>query len=100
MHPATTSPGWMWAPFSSHTHSEVRCHVSQPALRPTSRPTASMPVADHDVVRRGLALAGLDQLLEAHQVDRPLGAAVVHELHGLLPAFVPEQHDREAVLLL
>ena len=42
----------------------------------------------------GRALAGLEQRLEAHQVDAPLGAAVVHELHRFPPAFVREQDDR------
>src|SRR5262249_41065637 len=40
-----------------------------------------VPVADLDVVRRRIAVPDFDQLLEAHQVDGPLGAAVVHELH-------------------
>src|SRR5262245_17100003 len=78
--------------FASHIHSQVLGRVN--------RPTRSMPVADLDVVGRGVALSGFEQLLEAHQVDGPLGAAVVHELHRLTPAFVSEQHDGEAVLLL
>src|SRR6185437_3179390 len=61
---------------------------------------ALVPVADLDIVRRGLALAGLEQPLQAHQEGRPLRAAVVHELHRLAPALVPEQHDRVAVLVL
>src|SRR5262245_15320831 len=60
----------------------------------------SVPVADPGVVRVRLALARLAERFQAHQEDRPLGAAVVHELHGLLPALVPEQHDGEIVFPL
>src|SRR3954462_11719611 len=63
-------------------------------------PRGSVPVADLDVARLGVAGAGLEERLQAHQEDRPLGAAVVHELAGLLPADVAEQDDGEVVVLL
>src|SRR5215208_8229478 len=59
----------------------------------------SVPVADLYVVGGRGALAGLDEGLQAHQEDRPLGAAVVHELHRLLPALVLEQDDGVVALL-
>ena len=57
-----------------------------------------MPVADLDVARLGVAGAGLEKRLQAHQERRPLGAAVVHEVARLLPALVVEADDREVVL--
>src|SRR5688572_25609196 len=60
----------------------------------------SVPVADLDVVRRRPAAPGLHELLEAHQVCRPLRAAVVHELDRLAPALVLEQDDRVLVALV
>jgi hypothetical protein len=33
------------------------------------------------------------QRLQAHQEDRPLGAAMVHEFHRFLPALVLEEDD-------
>src|SRR5687768_5546673 len=68
--------------------------------RATLRDRRSLPVADADLVRVRVAGAGLDELLQAHQVRAPPRAAVGHELHGLAPAFVPEEHDRVVVLLL
>ena len=41
----------------------------------------------------GGTLAGFEQGLQAQQKDRPLGAAMVHELHRLLPTLVFEQDD-------
>src|SRR5690606_9540012 len=67
---------------------------------PVAEPRGSVPIADLRIVRARLTLAGLTKRFQAHQEDRPLGAAVVHELHGLLPSFVLEEHDREIALLL
>src|SRR4051812_45230416 len=67
--------------------------------RPTARPEYklrghvphSMPVADLHVIGAGRSFAGLDQRLQAHQEDRPLRAAVVHELHRFPPTGVLEE---------
>src|SRR5262245_32143518 len=64
-----------------------------PSARPSSSVMLSMPVADLDVAGAGLPFARLDQRLQAHQEGRPLRAAVVHELHRLLPIQVLEEHD-------
>src|SRR5262245_34067170 len=53
-----------------------------------------VPVADPDVVRSRGASTSLSVRLETHQERRPLGAAVVHELHSLLPALMRKEHDR------
>jgi hypothetical protein len=45
----------------------------------------------------GTAFVLLDEVLEAKQKCRPLGAAVVHELVGLTPAFVAEQDHSLAI---
>lgn len=60
-----------------------------PALPASIRPVA----ADMGVVRIGTAFPGFDERLQAHQIDRPLGAAVVHEFHRLLPILVLEEDD-------
>src|SRR5690606_6470227 len=60
----------------------------------------SVPVPDLDVVRTWPTFPGLAQRLQAHQESRPLGAAVIHELDGLLPSLVLEEHDREIPRLL
>src|SRR5262245_41709145 len=78
-------------------------HVHEP---PTAERSAgegsdgSVPVADLHVAGVGGALPGLEELLEAHEVRAPLGAAVVHELDRLTPALVLEEHDRVLVLLV
>src|SRR5205814_8397341 len=61
---------------------------------------ASVPVVDLDVVRVGRALPGLHQRLQTQQENRPLGAAVVHELHRLLPTLVLEEDDGEVTFPL
>ena len=48
----------------------------------------------------GCALPGLDERLQAQQVDRPLRAAVVHEVDRFLPALVFEQDGGVVALLL
>ena len=58
-----------------------------------------VPVADLDVARRGPALAGLDEVLEAQKERGPLGAAVRGELDRLAPAAVAEVHDAVLALL-
>jgi hypothetical protein len=42
---------------------------------------------------QGAPFSGLDERLQAQQERTPLGAAMVHELHRLLPALVLEQDD-------
>jgi len=42
------------------------------------------------VIREGPAAAGFDGLFKAQQKHRPLGAAVGHEVGGILPVTVPE----------
>src|ERR1700679_3853275 len=64
-----------------------------------ARTSPSVPVADLQVDRVGRARSGLDELLEAEQVRRPLRAAVVHELDRLGPAPMLEQHDGEVARL-
>src|SRR5258705_6656700 len=54
---------------------------------------SSVPVADPDVVGAGLAFPGLHKRFQAHQKNRPLGAAVVHEFPRFLPALMLEQDD-------
>src|ERR1700678_914323 len=61
---------------------------------------SSVPVADPDVVRARIALPGLHKRLQAHQKDRPLGAAVVHEFHGFIPTLMIEQDDGIIAFLL
>ena len=58
------------------------------------------PAVKLDLVWPGRAFAGFAERLEAQQKDRPLGAAVVHELHRLLPACVLEKDDDPVVVLL
>src|SRR5258708_28112687 len=47
---------------------------------------------DLDVVRVRATLGALDPVLQAHQENSPVGAAVVHELDRLSPACVAEEH--------
>ena len=61
---------------------------------------ASVPIVDLDVVGLGGTLPGLEQGLQAHQENRPLGAAVVHELHWLLPALVERSTSASDVMSL
>src|SRR6266540_4718941 len=56
-------------------------------------PRTLVPVVDLDVVGFWGALAGFDEGFQAHQEDRPLGAAVVHEFYRLFPALVFEEDD-------
>src|ERR1700722_19699465 len=51
------------------------------------------PCVELDLVRPRRTGARFEQRLEAQQKPRPFGAAVMHELHRLLPAVVPEQDD-------
>src|SRR5262249_26342701 len=83
---------------SSSNHSARASRHSPPGDRTDNM--VSVPVADAHIVRARLALAGFTERLEAHEEDRPLAAAVVHELHGLFPAFVPEENHGEVVFLL
>src|SRR5262245_42017038 len=65
---------------------------------PSSIPaTSSIPTVDLQITRRRGTRAGLDQLLEAEDVRRPLGAAVIHELDRLAPAGMREHQLREVV---
>src|SRR5688572_7328150 len=95
-------------PFSRRSRSSSRLRVgSASALKTLSMSNSRVatggsliPVVDLDVVRVGGTLAGLQKRLQAHQKDPPLGAAVVHELHRLLPILVREEdHDVVAFLL-
>src|SRR6266478_190254 len=47
----------------------------------------------------GRAFSGFEKRLQAQQKDRPLGAAMVHELHRLLPTLVFEQDDGPVAFL-
>ena len=49
--------------------------------------------ADMDIVRVGTTFPRLHKRLQTHQINRPLGAAVVHELYCLLPILVLEEDD-------
>jgi hypothetical protein len=53
--------------------------------------TALFPAIDLDVVWMG---PGFKQRLQAEQKHRLLGAALLHELDGLLPALIFEDYDR------
>jgi hypothetical protein len=54
----------------------------------------SVPVVDLEVVGGRLAFAGLHEIPEAQEEDRPLHAAVGRELDGLAPVAVTEQDGR------
>ena len=66
----------------------------QRATEATTNSRSLMPVADNDVIGSGPSLPGLHQVLEAHQEDCPLGAAVGGELHLFLPSAVGEVDHR------
>src|SRR5262245_45650331 len=52
------------------------------------------PVATNmGIVGVGTTFAGFHQRLQAHQIDRPLGTAMVHEFDRLLPTLVLEEND-------
>ncbi len=57
------------------------------------------PTVELDLVWPGRAFAGFEQRLEAQQKDRPFGAAVVHELHRLLPALMFEENNGPVTVL-
>src|SRR5205807_830154 len=57
------------------------------------------PTVQLDLVRRGGTFACLQKRFEAEQEDSPLRAAVVHELHRLLPICVLEKDDGPVVVL-
>src|SRR5262245_47634837 len=54
---------------------------------------SSVPVVDLDVVRVRGSFPSFDQRLQTQEEYRPLGAAVVHELHRFFPPLVREEHD-------
>src|SRR5437016_5145957 len=60
---------------------------------------ALFPAIELDLVRRRGSLPGFEQRLQAQQKDRPLGAAMVHEFHRLLPALVLEEDDGPVAFL-
>src|ERR1700722_18993713 len=66
---------------------------------PARRNVLSVPIADPDIVGAGIALPGLHQRLQAHQKNRPLGAAVVHEFRRFSPTLMIEQDDGIVVFL-
>jgi len=45
------------------------------------------------IVRVGTAFARFHERFQAHQINRPLGAAMVHEFDRLLPTLVFEEDD-------
>ena len=47
----------------------------------------------------GRTFAGFEKRLQAQQKDCPFGAAMVHELHRLLPALVFEENDGPVAFL-
>jgi hypothetical protein len=49
--------------------------------------------ANMGVVRVGTTFPGFHKRLQAHQINRPLGAAMVHEFDRLLPILVFEEDD-------
>lgn len=78
-------------------------HVPLSFLTPTrprpDRGCPLVPLVDLDVVWPGGTFPGFEKRLQAHQKDRPLGAATVHELHRLLPTLMFEEDDGVVVVL-
>src|SRR5216684_1903120 len=67
---------------------------TRPLCEPTGLAGAALvPVVDLDIVWLGRTFPGFEKRLQAHQKDPPLGAAMVHELHRLLPTLVFEEDD-------
>src|SRR6266853_3704403 len=64
-----------------------------------SRRAALFPAVELDIVWMGRAFSGFEKRLQAQQKDRPLGAAVVHELHRLLPTLLFEEDDGPVAFL-
>src|SRR4030095_10356166 len=78
---------------SSLAHSSrQRSFVGGASVRPVA--------ADMGVVRVGGTFPGFHKRLQAHQINRPLGAAMVHEFHRLLPTLVFEEDDGMVACLL
>src|SRR4249920_2017095 len=66
---------------------------------PTLAGTALLPAVELDIVWRGGTFPGFEKRLHAQQKDPPLGAAMVHELHRLLPTLVLEEDDGPVAFL-
>src|SRR6266850_14752 len=77
----------------------TRWSPSASRSRASRSSTALLPAIELEVVWRGGAFAGFEKRLQADQEDAPLGAAVVHELHRLLPALVFEKNDGPVAFL-
>src|ERR1700733_7619723 len=60
---------------------------------------ALFPVVELDLVWRGGSFPGFEKRLQAQQKDPPLGAAMVHELHRLLPTLVFKEDDGPVAFL-
>src|SRR5581483_8532047 len=58
-----------------------------------SRDGSGQVLRDPRVLEHQTTAALLDQVLQAEQVHRPLGGAVVHDLVGLAPSLMTEQDD-------
>src|SRR5687767_6913258 len=58
-----------------------------------------IPVVDLDVIGRRPPSSRFHELSEAQHEHRPLHAAMCHELHGLAPVPVTEEHDGEFPVL-
>src|SRR5271165_3900574 len=72
--------------------------ISQPRPLP-DRVCLLFPAVELDLVRPGRAFPGFEERLQAQQKHAPFGAAMVHELHRLLPAFVLEKNDGPVAFL-
>jgi hypothetical protein len=57
------------------------------------------PAIEFDLVWPGATFPCFEKRFEAEQEDRPLRAAMVHELHWLLPVCVLEKEDGPIVIL-
>src|SRR5687768_8776083 len=90
-------------PFSRCSRSSRRLRVGSASALKTLSISKDLgclvPVVDLDVVRVGRTFPGFQKRLQAHQKHPPLGAAMVHEFHRLLPILVLEQDDGIVALL-
>jgi hypothetical protein len=62
--------------------------------------TSSVSDVDLHVVGKRMAFSALDPIPQAHEKDRPFGAAMVHELNWLLPPSMSEENEDLAVFCL
>ena len=80
--------------YSIEVHHRISRRGAKDAEHVAEDDASVRPVAaDMGVVRVGGSFPGFHKRLQAHQIDRPLGAAMVHEFHRLLPTLVLEEDD-------